>query len=205
MVMRTAAMRQATLGSMIGATTVLGALVAALASSGVSTFVGGLLPGLWRHSSHGRTSLAAGAEPAVPARASLVLKVLTPEGPVLRTVVEQVSLPGVEGRLDILKGHAPLIAPIGIGVLRYKKDGEWLPCCIFGGYASVGNNAITVLAGDAAVGDEIPSIYDATKQLDEATHALANAGTKYEKLQAKDELKKSSARLQAATLLAGKK
>ena len=52
---------------------------------------------------------------------SIELVIVTPERQLLRESVVEVVLPGAEGELGILPGHAPLITELGIGELRYRE------------------------------------------------------------------------------------
>ena len=50
------------------------------------------------------------------------LRIVSPEGDVLKEDVEFVVLPGGLGELGILPNHAPLIAGMEIGVVRYTLN-----------------------------------------------------------------------------------
>jgi len=130
----------------------------------------------------------------------MIVKVLTPEGPVIQTMCSQVVLPGVEGQLGILRGHAPLLAPVATGVLKYLEKGQWVPVVVFGGYASVDKNVVTVLSNDCQIGEQIPSLEEAQQDLESATAALSSASSKTERLEATQNVKAASARIQAATM-----
>ena len=53
---------------------------------------------------------------------SIQLIVVTPERQLLRESVVEVTIPGLDGELGILPGHAPLITELGIGELSYKTS-----------------------------------------------------------------------------------
>ncbi|CAE7657809.1 atpE, partial [Symbiodinium necroappetens] len=114
----------------------------------------------------------------------------------VKTMVSSVSLPGVEGRLGILRGHAPMLAPLAYGLLRYRRQGEWVPMVLRGGFATVQNNVVTILTTACERKNEIPVIEDARQALEEATNAFTEASTRTERLAAADALKLASARLQ---------
>ena len=48
---------------------------------------------------------------------AIELTVVTPERELLRETVVEVAIPGLEGELGILPGHAPLMTELGIGEL----------------------------------------------------------------------------------------
>src|SRR3984957_2998084 len=77
---------------------------------------------------------------------SIELEVVTPERHVLQQTVKSVEIPGKEGYLGVLPGHAPLITELGIGVLSYKGDGEAHYLTIIDGYAEVLPDRVIVLA-----------------------------------------------------------
>jgi F-type H+-transporting ATPase subunit epsilon len=88
---------------------------------------------------------------------SIELVVVTPEKQVLRESAKEVQLPGADGYLGILPGHAPLITELGIGELSYHdmsgKESEHL--VIIRGFAEVLGDRVTVLAETAEFAEEI--------------------------------------------------
>lgn len=132
----------------------------------------------------------------------LLIKVFTPEGTQIKTLVSEVSLPGLEGRLGILRGHAPLVAPLSCGLLRYKRQGKWVPVVLRGGFMSVKGDVVTILTNDAERGPEIPLVEEAKLQLEQYTQKLEQCSSRIERMAAVDAVRLASARLQAAMLLA---
>jgi F-type H+-transporting ATPase subunit epsilon len=88
---------------------------------------------------------------------SIELIIVTPERQLLRETVAEVTLPGAEGQLGVLPGHAPLITELGIGELsfRTKSSGESGPIAIISGFAEVLGERVTVLAETAERPEEI--------------------------------------------------
>lgn len=88
---------------------------------------------------------------------SIELAVVTPEKQVLRQNAKEVQLPGADGYLGVLPGHAPLITELGIGELSYHdmngKESEHL--AIIRGFAEVLGDRVTVLAETAEFAEEI--------------------------------------------------
>jgi F-type H+-transporting ATPase subunit epsilon len=87
----------------------------------------------------------------------LQLTVVTPERQLLHVDAVEVTIPGLDGELGILPGHAPLITELGIGELRYhaKGSGQSVPLAILGGFAEVLPDRVTVLAEIAERPEEI--------------------------------------------------
>jgi F-type H+-transporting ATPase subunit epsilon len=88
---------------------------------------------------------------------SIELIVVTPERQLLRESVADVLLPGADGCLGILPGHAPLLTELGIGELSYhnssaKQTGS---LSIVRGFAEVLPDRVTVLAETGERAEEI--------------------------------------------------
>jgi F-type H+-transporting ATPase subunit epsilon len=85
----------------------------------------------------------------------LSLEVVTPERQVLHDDVDSIQLPGLDGYLGILPGHAPLLTELGAGVLSFKKGSETHYATALGGFAEVLANRVIVLAERAELAEEI--------------------------------------------------
>jgi F-type H+-transporting ATPase subunit epsilon len=69
--------------------------------------------------------------------------------------VEQVDVPGSEGDFGVLPGHAPLVAMLRPGIMTIYKGGEKQQIVVYGGFAEVGPNGLTVLADMASAVEEL--------------------------------------------------
>ena len=89
--------------------------------------------------------------------ASIQLIVVTPERQLLRESVVEVTVPGLEGQLGILPGHAPLMTELGIGELSYRTSASSQPVvlAVIRGFAEVLSDRVTVLAETAERAEEI--------------------------------------------------
>ena len=86
---------------------------------------------------------------------NIELQVVTPERHVLQETVKSVEIPGKEGYLGVLPGHAPLITELGIGVLSYRSDGNTRYLTVIDGYAEVLPDRVIVLAEISERAEEI--------------------------------------------------
>src|SRR5271170_1432219 len=88
---------------------------------------------------------------------SIELIIVTPEQQFLRESVIEVVLPGAEGELGVLPGHAPLMTELGIGELTYRGAGSNPSgvLAIIQGFAEVLGDRVTVLAETAERAAEI--------------------------------------------------
>lgn len=74
------------------------------------------------------------------------LEVVTPQKDVLHETVQALEMPGKDGYLGILPGHAPLLTELGVGVLTYNAGGNAHKLTVINGYAEVLPDRVTVLA-----------------------------------------------------------
>src|SRR5271170_615154 len=86
---------------------------------------------------------------------NIELEIVTPERHLLHDTVQWVEIPGKEGYLGVLPGHAPLITELGIGVLNYRKGTEQRFLTIVDGYAEVLPERVIVLAEVSERAEEI--------------------------------------------------
>jgi F-type H+-transporting ATPase subunit epsilon len=84
-------------------------------------------------------------------------------------------LPSITGGVGILKGHAPLVTILEAGVLRYKNNGSWTPAVLYGGFAEVEDDKVTVLVNGA---EEVST----STNLEEVEKALVDATTNLEEV-----------------------
>jgi F-type H+-transporting ATPase subunit epsilon len=105
----------------------------------------------------------------------LELEVATPERELVREHVKDVQLPGKDGYLGILPGHAALLGRLGAGALCYSTGGETRFVAIDGGFLEVLDDHVRVLADTAEKAENIDvaraksELEKATEQLDKAT------------------------------------
>lgn len=86
---------------------------------------------------------------------TIKVSVVTPDGPVYESDVEMVSTKAKSGELGILAGHIPMVAPLAIGTVRLKKEGNTELVAITGGFLEVRPDKVTVLAQAAELGTDI--------------------------------------------------
>jgi F-type H+-transporting ATPase subunit epsilon len=85
--------------------------------------------------------------------AELHLDFVSPENVLFSGEVDQVDLPGIEGDMGILAGHAPLVTVLRPGIVAIYRGGADEAVVVTGGFAEVGPAGLTVLA-DRAVARE---------------------------------------------------
>ncbi|HET9083510.1 MAG TPA: F0F1 ATP synthase subunit epsilon [Candidatus Limnocylindrales bacterium] len=85
----------------------------------------------------------------------LQLEIVTPERQVFSDTVDSVQVPGSEGELGVLPHHAPLVSTLGVGELRFRKDGIEESFAIVGGFLQVRPDRVVVLAETADLASDI--------------------------------------------------
>jgi len=134
---------------------------------------------------------------------NIELQVVTPERHVLQANVQAVEIPGKEGYLGILPGHAPLITELGIGILAYRKESETHYLTLIHGYAEVLPDRVIVLAETSERAEEIdPQRSRAAHDRAQAELAKAGAGSpewEHEKLA----IERAAVRLEAVSKIGG--
>ncbi|MBS1616591.1 MAG: ATP synthase F1 subunit epsilon [Bacteroidetes bacterium] len=80
------------------------------------------------------------------------LEILTPEHRIFSGKVYGIQLPGIEGSLEILDKHAPMIASLGQGKMKIikEKNGQTELYEITGGFVEVLDNHASVLIEGAS-------------------------------------------------------
>jgi F-type H+-transporting ATPase subunit epsilon len=87
---------------------------------------------------------------------AMTLQIISPERTVLKDVsTEAVVVPVTDGSMGILYNHAPMVATLRVGVLRYKQGNSYKRIAIAGGFLELSNNRITILADTAEAGDTV--------------------------------------------------
>lgn len=80
---------------------------------------------------------------------SFQIEIATPEKLVLNQQVEAAQIPGKNGYMGILPGHAALLSELGAGKLSVTASGKTQEFQISGGYVEIRDNHVRVLADRA--------------------------------------------------------
>jgi F-type H+-transporting ATPase subunit epsilon len=86
---------------------------------------------------------------------ALDLQVVTPERELVHEQVDEVQVPGKDGYVGILPGHAAMLGELGIGELSYQTGGRDHYLAVLGGFLEVRDDHVRVLANDAQRPEEI--------------------------------------------------
>ncbi len=131
------------------------------------------------------------------AEKKLTLELVTPDRQVLHDQVDEIQLPGRDGYLGILPGHAPLLTELGAGVLSFHKEGEVRYATSIGGFAEVLADRVIVLAERSELPEEI-DVDRARSAQERALKRLAEKGAEVDFKRAQLSLERSIIRIEAA-------
>ena len=107
--------------------------------------------------------------------------VITPERQVINTPARFVAFPAHDGEIGILRGRAPLVSKLGIGVMRVETEAGLQRVYVDGGFAQMLRNQLTILTARALKPEEVKPA-EAEKLLSEAQSRHA---TKDEEIEAR--------------------
>lgn len=101
--------------------------------------------------------------------AGLHFEFVSPENVLFSGDVDQVDLPGIEGDLGVLPGHAPMVTLLRPGIVTIIREGQREPVVVIGGFAEMGPGGLTVLADRAGSREEfdLVALADDIKDVEE--------------------------------------
>ena len=125
------------------------------------------------------------------------LEIVTPAKLVVDETAEEAQIPGLNGYLSILPGHAPLITELAVGVITYKTSGATHSLSVAWGFAEVLPDKVTVLAETAERPSEI-DVERARKAKARAEQRLTSGDTAVDVERSLNALHKAETRLEVA-------
>ncbi len=117
----------------------------------------------------------------------MLLQLVSPERILVEEQVDEVQIPGLNGYMGILPGHAPLLSELMPGgVLTYKSGAGYKVLAVYGGFVEVQADRVRILADFAERKEEI-NLEEARAQLSKVDPASL------------DEMMRAQAKVDAAT------
>jgi F-type H+-transporting ATPase subunit epsilon len=126
------------------------------------------------------------------------LEIVTPEKKVVETTAEEVQIPGKNGYLGILPGHAPLITELSVGEITFRENSTEQKLAVAWGFAEILPNKVTILAETAERPFEI-NVERARQAKERAEQRLTSGDTAVDVDRALDALHRAQARLDVAS------
>ncbi|MBV9046331.1 MAG: F0F1 ATP synthase subunit epsilon [Alphaproteobacteria bacterium] len=81
--------------------------------------------------------------------AKIAFDLVSPERLLLSDEADMVTVPGTEGYMGVMAGHAPLVTTLRIGMIDVSNNGTDTRFFIRGGFAEIGPAKINILAEEA--------------------------------------------------------
>src|SRR6202453_3698465 len=125
------------------------------------------------------------------------LEIVTPEKRVVDTTAEEVQIPGKNGYLGVLPGHAPLITELAVGEITFRSQAKEEHLAVAWGFAEVLPDKVTILAETAERPSEI-DVERARKSKERAEQRLTSGDTTVDVDRALNALHKAETRLDVA-------
>src|ERR1700757_3601621 len=128
---------------------------------------------------------------------SFQLEIVTPEKLVVKDRAEEMQIPGKNGYLGILPGHAPLISELSVGQISYRNGSETRYLCVAWGFAEVLPDKVTILAETAERGEDV-DCGRAQKAKERTEQPVTSGDPEVDVPRAQDALSRANSRLDAA-------
>ena len=128
---------------------------------------------------------------------ALKVSLITPDCILWDGPVEEALLSTNTGLMGILPNHAPLLTALEIGPLRLRNENkEWLSFAVMGGFATIKDNALTLIVNQAESGTSLEKA-TVEENLSKAKAALEEASTPADLIEAQIAYRKAKARFEA--------
>ena len=86
---------------------------------------------------------------------SFRLTIVTRERKIVETDAVEAVLPAYDGEIGVLPGHAPLLALLKVGIMRYRTNGTSQSLVLSWGFAEILQDRVIVMAETARLPEEI--------------------------------------------------
>jgi|SRR5438128_7802267 len=86
---------------------------------------------------------------------SFFLTIVTRERKIVETDAVEAVLPAYDGEIGVLPGHAPLLALLKVGIMRYRTNGTSQSLVLSWGFAEILQDRVIVMAETARLPEEI--------------------------------------------------
>src|SRR5580658_2494903 len=126
------------------------------------------------------------------------LEIVTPEKKVVTTAATEAQIPGKNGYLGILPGHAPLITELAVGEITFHTGSEEQRLAVAWGFAEVLPDKVTILAETAERPSEI-DVERARKAKERAEKELTSGDPNVDVERSLEALQKAETRLEVAS------
>ncbi|MFN2200647.1 MAG: F0F1 ATP synthase subunit epsilon [Caldilineaceae bacterium] len=127
----------------------------------------------------------------------IFVEIVTRDRELYHDQVDAVLLPGTDGQMGILEGHAPLLSTLEIGEIVIRKGDQTEYIAVSGGVVEVRPDKVTILAEAAEHFEEI-DIERAEVARERARQLLESSPPPERRIEMVEALKKSTWRIRVA-------
>ncbi|HEY3738286.1 MAG TPA: ATP synthase F1 subunit epsilon [Bryobacteraceae bacterium] len=89
---------------------------------------------------------------------TFLLEIATPERQLLKEQVTEAQIPGEDGYMGILPGHAPLVSRLKPGILSYHLNGIEQAVAIHSGFLEVAQDHVRVLVDGGVKREDVDPV-----------------------------------------------
>ena len=125
------------------------------------------------------------------------LQIVTPSRMFYDDEVEMTIVRTIEGDVGIMRNHMLMVAPLKIGKIRIKKDGQFKEAAISEGFVQIESDYTRIITDSAEWPEEI-DVKRAEEAKERAERRLAASKSDIDKVRAEIALKKALNRLDVA-------
>lgn len=125
------------------------------------------------------------------------LQIVTPSRTFYDDEVEMTIVKTTEGDLGVMKNHMLMVAPLSIGKVKIKKDGQFKEAAISEGFVQVESEYTRIITDSAEWPEEI-DVNRAEEAKERAERRLASKNSDIDKVRAEIALRKALNRLDIA-------
>ena len=112
---------------------------------------------------------------------TLQFDLVSPERRLASVQATEVQIPGADGDMTAMAGHAPTITTLRPGVLKVTHDGKTDEFVVLGGFAEISAAGVSILAEQALPRGEVTqAVYDDMLRAASEAHAAARETFKNE-------------------------
>ena len=123
-------------------------------------------------------------------------RVITPNGLLWEGTTEDLILPTRTGQIGILREHGSMLSALDVGVVKVNSGTNLLKFFIMEGFAEIEKNSVSILCAGAEEASTI-NAEKAKTELKNLTSLVKTSITSEDRIEAKMELRKAKARLEA--------
>jgi F-type H+-transporting ATPase subunit epsilon len=130
----------------------------------------------------------------------LRVRLVTPERVLVDETADAVEIPAKSGYIEVLYGHAPLLAELGVGPVRFHggSSGDRELFVVAWGFCEVLPDQVTILAASATKPEDL-DIQAAERQLEHGRQMWSEAGESPERYeQANQVIREAESKLSSA-------